>query len=157
MKFFNRFNTTISIVAGLVAILAFLGIKEYTDLIPDKEDAILKVRKMSFRVTECSDPKYPEGKLTGFYDIQFKKDGNQIRGHGFKHSEVFHEKFMRYSKNFEVDIVGQVQDGELVAQVYEDNGRKTHKIEGTIRLNLETLKGTMNTDFFNCTGVIELQ
>ncbi|MBI1308191.1 MAG: hypothetical protein GC181_16435 [Bacteroidetes bacterium] len=158
MGFFNRFNLSVSITAGIITLLVFfLGIQKCSDLIPNRYNKIIGFHKMSFQVTECSDDKFAQGDLTGYYDVEFKREGRIIQGSGVKHSETFHGKFMRYSKNFKVDIVGEIVNGVLVAKVYEDNGKQTHKVEGSMRLNLNTMEGTMNTNFYNCFGIIRIQ
>ena len=154
----HRIGWYISVVAGIIAILAFFfGIQRFSDLLPDKANKLSGLYKMTFVFKECNDPKFAKGQLEAYYDIEFTKKGNQILGIGFKHSETFNGKFMRYSKNFEIEIVGEIRDGELVAKIYEDNGDKTHKVEGAIRIGLKNLAGVFNSDFVNCSGEVRLE
>ncbi len=150
-------SKTTSIIASLVAILAFFGIREYTDLLPNKYSPLLAATKMELHITECSDPKFAAGKLIGYYDIKFERDGNLVHGKGIKHSQLFHGEFLRYSKTFDIEISGKVENGELIAKVFEENSKQTHRREGSIRLNMKTLEGTMNIGWYNCTGILKVK
>jgi hypothetical protein len=154
----NDINRYLSITGDIIAVLAFFfGIQRCNDLLPDPANKLTGLYKMTFIFKECSDPQFAKGKLEAYYDIEFTKKGNQIYGSGIKHSETFNGKFMRYSKNFEIETVGEIRNGELVAKIYEDNGKKTYKVEGVIRIDLKSMTGSFNSNFFNCSGEIMLE
>lgn len=150
-------NWYISLITGIIAILAFFGIQKCNDILPNPIKNLEGFHKMTFVFEECNEPKFVRGELKAYYDISFSAQENRIIGKGFKHSETFEGKFMRYRKNFEIEVIGEVIGDELVSKIYEDNGRKTHKIEGNIRINLKTLEGKFNSNFYNCAGKLILK
>ena len=148
-------NWYLNIIVALIAILAFFGIKECNDIRFSKK--LNGMYRMTYYFKDCTYRKYVDGELECYYDINFSTIGNGIRGEGFKHSETFEGNYKRYSKNFAIEIIGSRTGKEVVAKTFEDNSAQNKKVEGTIRINLKTMKGIFNVGFQNCAGEIKIE